>query len=281
MRHIDITGLTLNASWKIEARTALGEARSKRTRKARAKYINSRSELWSELKPKLEKKSERKCWYCESREIRSDRAVDHYRPKNNVRDADPPHEGYWWLAFDPTNYRLCCTFCNSRRTDRSTGVVGGKGDYFPVQDERNRLQAEDRRFRREGALLIDPCNAMDVSLLWFEDDGSARSKYDESDRPQAFNRAELSIEHYNLNEREIKDERKAIYTNIKQLIEDGDKYFEDSFAGVPAADLALGRVVEKLAELTSVKAEFSAFSIATIKGFRGPGRDWMDAIDSM
>jgi uncharacterized protein (TIGR02646 family) len=281
MRHIDITDLAVSAAWQTEAATALSEARAKSTQQARAKYINSRSEVWSKLKPKLEDQSNRKCWYCESREIRSDRAVDHFRPKNNVRDADPPHDGYWWLAFDLTNYRLCCTFCNSRRTDRGTGVVGGKGDYFPVHDETKRLQPEAKSFHKEGALLLDPCNPTDVSLLWFEDDGSARSKYDKSDKALAFKRAELSIDYYNLNEREIKDERKAIYATIKELIEDGDKYFEDSFAGVPTADHALGRVVMKLAALTSMDAEFSAFSIATIKGFRGPGREWMDAIDSI
>ena len=84
-----------------------------------------------------------------------------------------------------------------------------------------------------------------------------------------------------MNEREIKDERRGLYAKIKQLVEDGDQYFEDSFEGVPAADHALRRILEELAALTKKDAEYSMFSIAMIKGFREPLRQWMDAIDSI
>lgn len=280
MRRINIGSLDVDAAWETDARAALAEARTRAAGKARSDYIKSQSDIWSRLKPKLEALSDRKCWYCEAREIRSDRAVDHYRPKNNVRDSDPPHQGYWWLAFDPLNYRLCCTYCNSRRKDRETGAVGGKGDYFPLEDEARRLLPESRDFHNEGALLIDPCKPGDVALLWFTDDGRVTPKHDKNLNPFAFKRADISIEQYNLNERDIKDKRLGLYDDIKKLIERGDFHYVDYLNGDPNAGFAIDGIIEDLAKYVKKDAEFSAFAIATIKGFRGgPKREWMDGIE--
>jgi len=280
MRQINISEITPDAAWQTEAGTALSEARTKASGKERSDYINSQSNLWSSLKPQLESISSGKCWYCEAREIRSDRAVDHYRPKNNVRQSEPPHAGYWWLAFDHLNYRLSCTFCNSRRADRGTGEVGGKGDFFPLEEETQRLQPESREFHREGALFIDPCKATDVGLLWYADDGRVEPKYRKAVSPLAFKKAEVSIEYYNLNEREIKDQRQGIYAEIKDLIERGDFHYSDYLSGEPNAVHAVDGIIKHLAAYTRRDAEYSAFSIATIKGFRGGSqREWMDMIE--
>ena len=132
MRFINNSELKPGKNWKKEARKLTEEAREIVDKEARSKFINKKSKTWKDLKPKLEKLSHRKCWYCESLEIRSDRTVDHYRPKNSVKDTN--HGGYWWLAFRHDNFRLSCTFCNSHRQDRGSGEVGGKGDLFPLWD---------------------------------------------------------------------------------------------------------------------------------------------------
>lgn len=281
MRYININNLTIknNKKWRKKAAKALITARTKTTKEERSEYINSQSSIWSDLKPNLEKLSNRKCWYCESYEKRSDRAVDHHRPKNNVRDSDPPHDGYWWLAFDPENYRLSCTYCNSRRSDRESGEVGGKGDYFPVYDEAKRVKPEGRNFKREDPLLLDPCNPSDVLLLWFKDDGRAVPALGEKDKPWAFERAAKSIEFYNLNEQEIKEARQGIYSKIKKLVEDGDTYFEEAYDRNAPASIAFANVLEELARLTHKKSEFSSFSKAMIAGFRSELRPWLDGID--
>ena len=281
MRYININNLTIskNKKWRKKAAEALVTARSKTTKAERSEYINSQSKIWSELKPSLERLSNRKCWYCESYEKRSDRVVDHFRPKNNVRDCDPPHEGYWWLAFDPENYRLSCTYCNSRRSDRETGEVGGKGDYFPVNDETYRVKPEGLNFRRENPLLLDPCNPLDAQLLWFKEDGRAVPKFDEDSKPWAYQRAKESIEYYNLDEQEIKEARQGGYNKIKKLIEDGEIYFEESYQTNDPANIAFANVLQDLASLIHKNSEYSAFSRAIIAGFRDVTRPWLDGLD--
>jgi hypothetical protein len=98
---------------------------------ARHKAINAKSSVWRAAGTALRRASHDKCWYCETRENRSDKPVDHFRPKNSVIEDDT-HPGYTWLAFDWTNLRLSCTFCNSKRRDLEGGTEGGKQDHFPI-----------------------------------------------------------------------------------------------------------------------------------------------------
>ena len=281
MRYININNLTIKNTdeWRKKAADALAVARSKPTKKERAEYINSQSSLWADLKTNLEGLSNRKCWYCESYEKRSDRVVDHHRPKNNVRDSHPPHDGYWWLAFNPENYRLGCTYCNSLRKDRETGEVGGKGDFFPVYDEARRVAPEGSDFKQENPLLLDPCNPSDVQLLWFKEDGRAVPRFDEIKKPWAYKRAKDSIKYYNLDEQEIKEARQGIYNKIKKLVEDGDFYFEAAYEMNAPASLAFENVLRDLALLVHKDSEFSAFSRAMIAGFRSEVRPWLDGMD--
>src|SRR5215472_15041330 len=115
MRYIDISELArkLPNGWQERAGEVLNSVRAL-AYDQRAAAINQHGDVWSNLKQPLQELSFNKCWYCESIEIRSDNAVDHYRPKSRV-NGEPQHHGYWWLAFDWKNYRFSCTFCNSLR----------------------------------------------------------------------------------------------------------------------------------------------------------------------
>jgi len=278
MMFIDNSGLQPEATWVKDAEAALNEARIKGNGKERSDFVNGRSHIWTRLKPELGKLSHGKCWYCESREKRSDRSVDHYRPKNNVRDSN--HGGYWWRAFLIDNFRLSCTYCNSRRHDRETGYTGGKGDYFPLWDESKRVcdESDDADCKYEDPLLLDPCKRTDVALLWFSQDGRAVAKYSDTENPHAARRAEVSIEYYHLNEKEIKEARQGLYHEIRELVKDGDFHFKDSLSGHPSAGKALSSIMVKLEKLIQRNAEFSAFAKATIAGLRKPGREWLDTI---
>lgn len=278
MRHINISELGIDDEWKKRSQDALEEARGIENSQERAKFINSKSSIWKDLKPHLEQLSANKCWYCESREKRSDRAVDHYRPKNNVAGSD--HDGYWWLAFSPDNYRLSCTYCNSRRKNREGNKIGGKGDLFPLWDETKRVcdEKDDSACKHEDPLLIDPCKRSDVELLWFDDDGRAVSKYSEKDRPHAFKKAEVSIDCYHLNEREIKEARLALYHSIKKLIKQGDYYFDDALSGEPNAENGLSETITQLEQMILPEAEFSAFAKSIISGFRSIGKEWLETV---
>jgi hypothetical protein len=114
--------------------------------------------LYKECKDLIFKGYANKCAYCEGQiEAQSPGDVEHFRPKNGVRDLDnrivyqsggKPHRGYWWLAYDHANLLPSCIMCN-----RYTRKAGGKGERFPVAGFRATRPGEERR---EKPLLIHP-----------------------------------------------------------------------------------------------------------------------------
>ena len=75
-------------------------------------YISARGHnTWRILKIWLANLSDDKCWYCESKILRPNSDVDHFRPKAGVTCERQPlaeHDGYYWLAYDWQNFRLSC-----------------------------------------------------------------------------------------------------------------------------------------------------------------------------
>ena len=129
MRYIDKDELALPEGWLARAAAASAAVDA-------GADPNDHADVWRELKDALAALfPNKKCWYCESPVDRADNAVDHFRPKGRVSDAVNPHTGYRWLAFDRSNFRYACTFCNSRRKDVVNGTAGGKADRFPLLDE--------------------------------------------------------------------------------------------------------------------------------------------------
>ncbi|WP_462265689.1 hypothetical protein [Mucilaginibacter sp.] len=156
MRYINIDSLRMPDGWL--ARSAVAAAQI-----AGGTAPDDFGNLWRELKPAMLQLSHFKCWYCESPIDRDDNAVDHYRPKNRVFEA-LNHNGYRWLALEKSNFRLACTFCNSKRIDVDFGTAGGKADKFPLINEARRvynLGSVDN----EGPQLLDPCVIEDCELL--------------------------------------------------------------------------------------------------------------------
>jgi uncharacterized protein (TIGR02646 family) len=278
VRHIDIEELLphLPVDWEKRAKEALEEVRNAPPDK-RSATVNKHARLWHELGNKLGLLSDNKCWYCESREIRSDNPVDHFRPKNRV-DGCVGHDGYWWLAFDWHNYRFSCTYCNSRRKDRIGGTTGGKHDAFPILDEAKRVYSETDPISREDPELLDPTNRADPGCLWFEEDGRVVEKYNERQQPVLFRRACTSIELYHLNHVATKEVRKALFRKIRQLVDNGKVYFENWQAGNQAAQVGLDSVIGDLRELINKKTGFSAAARAMLLGLRDAEHPWIDGV---
>lgn len=89
---------------------------------ARNKFIDDHSLHWGKLKPWLEALSLGKCWFSEAKELFSHYDVEHFRPKKEAKVLDGTvRDGYWWLAFDYTNFRLCGNVGNRK-----------KGGWFPL-----------------------------------------------------------------------------------------------------------------------------------------------------
>jgi hypothetical protein len=219
MRYVAIQDLRPEPAW---IRAAADAAKAVRDAKPedRSKVINDHDDVWGLFKDALRSLSHGKCWYCESIDARSDNAVDHYRPKGNVKGAKPPHHGYWWLAFEWKNYRFSCTYCNSIR--KSAKTVGGKQDYFPLWDETSRAQTELDSIDDELPLLLDPTKVTDVQLIAFSEDGGVGPAVDETNGRE-YKGAEESTLRYHLRHPTIVERRMERLRVVRQWIDDADR----------------------------------------------------------
>ena len=184
MRYIDSTRLRLPDGW-------LERAAAAKIAVENGANPDDYARIWRELKDGLANLFNDKCWYCEVSVPRSDNAVDHFRPKGRVRDAENEHRGYRWLAFEQSNFRYACTFCNSRRKDIEGDTAGGKADRFPLLDEARRVY-EPGAVTGERPILVDPCEVGDWRLLGCRKENGKPCAT--SDIPEQRQRADISIE---------------------------------------------------------------------------------------
>jgi hypothetical protein len=99
---------------------------------------------WKQLKEHLLDLFHGKCGYCEARFTPTSFGdVEHYRPKGKVSE-EPTHKGYYWLAYEPTNYLPACQLCNEP----------AKRDHFPIDGKR--AYSENDPLKNEKPLLINP-----------------------------------------------------------------------------------------------------------------------------
>lgn len=279
MRYIDLrtkVETRITDVWREKAQQALDDVASCGTNEERAKKVNDHADVWQLLKDILLDAMGQKCWYCESKQIRSDNNVDHFRPKNSVYDCDD-HPGYWWLAFDWQNYRLSCTYCNSRRRDKVNNRTGGKQDYFPLLNPESRVYEPDDDIRVEQPKLLDPTKHSDPGLIWFFSDGTAVPKWAETRNTTQCQRAECSIELYHLNHVDLKERRQELCNYIGRLIQDGSIYYREYLNGDPDAWHAYERVIEELSYLVDETAEYSATGLSMIMDY-SKKFTWVDAV---
>ncbi|WP_339924209.1 hypothetical protein [uncultured Cyclobacterium sp.] len=151
-------------------------------------YIRNHPE-WNQLQPTMLGLSNNKCWYSEAPIGNGDFEVDHFRPKSSAKEkidyTDPKSKsrvlkanGYWWLAYEWSNYRLSGGLANKRRRDRlgDCEEVHGKGDYFPLDcSDVGRIANDEENTNCEIPILLDPLCQEDVSLLTFDSNGEVIS----------------------------------------------------------------------------------------------------------
>jgi hypothetical protein len=120
-----------------------------------------KSDIWGAAKPAYIKAQSGKCIFCESKFAAvSYGDVEHFRPKSGyVATKGQPliKPGYWWLAYDWTNYWASCQRCNQEF----------KKNYFPVADETKRAKMPTDSLQAEKALLPDPAKEDPRAFLEF------------------------------------------------------------------------------------------------------------------
>lgn len=157
---------------------------------------------WSPLKDRLTLKLGNKCWYTEAELVGAHLAIDHYRP---FRD-------YWYLAYDPENYRVACPFANSPEHKRDNGA-GGKGDKFPLLGPGQRARGKNS-LRLEKPMILDPCNQNDCALIAFQPDGLPILNPEKANDPIAAERVENSKILLNLDHPDFNSKREQLYHDI-------------------------------------------------------------------
>jgi hypothetical protein len=274
MRHVkyDPAKIDYPPGWQNRAKDAFDNVKAVPPEK-RSEEVNKYQSIWAELRPELKKIMHGKCWYTEALQIGTDSDVDHFRPKNSVKGCykpgtKEPHPGYWWKAFDPTNYRFSCIVANRLRRDVETGFVGGKADEFPIWDETYRAWTENDDCNDEQPLLIDPCKSSEVALIMFGEDGEAKERIKESEKPRLYKKAHCSIVLYHINHTDFVKARIELRDRIKKLIEDAHRYYKRLDAGDANNDNAYDRTIEQLRDVRSEKAPFSGFAIAMLEPYQ-------------
>ena len=90
-----------------------------------------------------------KCCYCETKGVRSNIDVEHFRPKaaySETSDGVSKYPGYFWLAYNWDNLFLSCQVCNQIF----------KNDFFPIADEATRAQQNGLSIAGEQSILVHP-----------------------------------------------------------------------------------------------------------------------------
>lgn len=172
--------------------------------------------------------------------------VEHFRPK----------AGYWWLAYDATNYVLACTACNRDR----------KGTQFPLQPGSVRVTYDTRdTLAREERVLLDPVNDDVEAYFALDDDPTCpilpSPQLDAAEQV----RVQEAIDFFGLNlDATVRTKRSLVYEQALRAIKEGRwsdvqsmalRHREESFAARFAlARLAPERLPSEEVELLDLVA---------------------------
>jgi len=170
--------------------------------------IDSNSSHWGRLKPWLFALSHGKCWFTEGRDICSHKDVEHFRPKKEAKQSgDAIKDGYWWLAFEYSNFRASGNVPNRK-----------KGGWFPLHKESLCSTYSARCEESETPYLLDPTRQADVVLLAFNEEGNAIPAPEADDWEKE--RVNVSIERLKLNDHDaLPDERRRVWDTVQNAIE--------------------------------------------------------------
>jgi hypothetical protein len=235
----------LDKSAQLVADMAALDAAGKQA--ARNALIDANQSHWTALKPWLLALSNGKCWFSEVRELYSHPEVEHFRPKTKARRLDgSTHDGYWWLAFDYLNFRICGNVGNRK-----------KGVWFPLQPGTPCSTSAKPCEESETRYLLDPINAYDVGLLAFDEEGKVAPAADTSEWEQQ--RVAETIKRLKLNQHvPLAEERRKVWNKVDGLIQDYIYYKSRCKGDNQVAEAMVNELCQRIREMTRPAAELSA-----------------------
>lgn len=249
MRFINLDGRHPNTAWLRKAarlRQQLDEAADE---SARAHIIRSNEDVWKELLPWLRRITKGKCWFSEARGACQYWEVEHFRPKAPARNLDGTQraEGYWWLAFEWTNFRLCGGVTNRK-----------KGSFFPLRHGSHVATSADRNIDDEDNYLLDPTDEEDPPLLTFNNNGDVTPT--PGMIPWYTERATESIKRFKLQEHEeFVEARRDVWARCQREINRCQHFLHDEVTSPSATNRQrIKQQVNTLREMGTFYSEFSA-----------------------
>lgn len=238
-----------NAAWLATAAALTLDLMNAPDKTSRDAIIDANEKFWGQLRDWLLSLSHDKCWYSEARGLFSVLEVEHYRPKKRCKRQPKSAflDGYWWLAFDWNNYRLCGKIGNAK-----------KQDFFPLNPGSPVSTPGGLHYRNEIPLLLDPARAGDPELLGFNEDGSCVAHADADKYTER--RVSTTVNLLNLNQSRVKKARQRVWNRCRQLIEECRAIVIQMSTGTPgsADNERLLNKKEELRNLVKPQAEFSA-----------------------
>lgn len=238
----------------------IARARARKDDYAAAKAYTGGPEFWGQIKDVYIDLQHEKCAYCEMKLAGKAygakvHEVEHFRPKSRVRPwpagiarlaayvAPCPTgaastSGYYLLAYNPFNYAIACTRCNSSL----------KSDYFPVRGIRNITEEDVGKLGSEQPLLVYPISSVDAdpeALITF-DGVMAVPKHD--DGPE-FERGRVTIDFFDLNHQDLTTRRAEVI---------GPLYMALRYRALAKAPAQQREFDDHIAAYVSAKSAFSA-----------------------
>ena len=248
MRFINLDGRTPNQAWIKRANRLLKQLNEAVDEDARKALIEKHQSVWKELLPWLRSITKGKCWFSESRGACQYWEVEHFRPKGAVRNLDgtASPEGYWWLAFDWKNFRLCGGVTNRK-----------KGYYFPLRKDTHVATAATRNIDDEDPYLLDPTNLGDPVLLTFNRNGDVNPTAGMTQWHTE--RATVSIQRYKLQEHEeFVEARRGVWAMCELAINKCRNYLHEEVTNPSATNRQ--RIEEQISKLREMGGFFTEFS---------------------
>lgn len=263
MRYIPRNGKEPDPDWIVRA-----DALTKRLKAPgmsatkREKLIDDNEGLWKELKSWLQSLSSGKCWYSEARDCASYWHVDHFRPKIKIQDLDGnEYEGYWWLAFEWSNYRLAGGAINIPKSTK-----------FPVREGTCWACSPDDDVDDEFPYLLDPTCPGDPPLLNFSEQG--RPIPGEPHDVWNKERADKSIEILNLDSDNLNRERQRVWNTCSKYAR-MVLLCKDTISQT-ASIAKKQKMADGLDELRKMVSRDTEFSAVADRCIRAQGSKWLE-----
>lgn len=279
MRHINTSGMSKPSSWLKKSRRHTKRLKAQDDLNLRKSYITSHSGHWGLFKENFEELSNNRCWFTEAQEFISPFHIEHFRPKGRIdsikkelKFSEQVREdweiGYWWLAFNWKNYRLCCFEVNTSH----------KKNFFPLKHGSIVCTNPFENICDEMPVLIDPCRKEDVDLVTYNMWEVVPSViYDKT--PEEFERARVSIDIYGLNKiPKLVNARKVELNRCNRFLEKAEKFYKRYLDSKNDQDLSdFIEEVEELKYLIDYKNKEAQFPTMCKKRIESSGYEWVNS----